>query len=135
MQMLFWDLFKRRSSNGRLWLISFAFWTFFGLTNFILSYFRHPASLPWWEDLCLQLLFWYVHVPALPVVYWLWKKFPVTAPHRIRAFILHCVFSITFVLLFGVLRVYFDAIHPLHILGTDPSAPFLQRLLPILMGG
>src|SRR6185312_10414436 len=29
----------------------------------------------------------------------------------------------------------FDAIHPLHILGTDPSAPFLQRLLPILMGG
>src|SRR6185312_15620404 len=70
-----------------------------------------------------------------PVVYWLWKKFPVTAPHRIRAFILHCVFSITFVLLFGVLRVYFDAIHPLHILGTDPSAPFLQRLLPILMGG
>ncbi|HEY7160690.1 MAG TPA: sensor histidine kinase [Acidobacteriota bacterium] len=134
MQMFVLDWFKKRSSSVRLWLISFAFWTFFGLANFVLSYFRHPASLPWWEDLFFQLLFWYLHIPALPLVYWLWKRFPVTAPHRIRAFFLHCVFSITFVLAFAVLRVYFDAIHPLHIMGTDPTAPFLQRYFAV-MGG
>ena len=118
MQMFVLDWFKKRSSTARLWLISFAFWTFFGLTNFILSYFRHPPSLPWWTDFYLQLLFWFIHVPALPLVYWLWKRFPVVAPHRIRAFILHCFFSIAYVLAFAVLRVYFDQIHPLHILGN-----------------
>ncbi len=135
MQMFVLDWFKKRSSTQRLWVISFAFWTFFGLTNFFLSYFRHPPSLPWWEDLFLQLLFWYSHVPALPVIYLLWKKFPVTAPHRIRHFIFHCFFSIVFVLAFSVMRVYFDSIHPLHVLGTNPSDPFMQRYLTILMSG
>jgi two-component system LytT family sensor kinase len=134
MQMFVLEWFKKRSSTARLWLISFAFWTFFGLTNFILSYFSHPASLPWWEDLFLQLLFWYLHVPALPVVYWLWKKFPVTAPHRIRHFIFHCFFSIAFVLAFCVMRVYYDVIHPLHIFGTDASAPFFQRYFAVFTG-
>jgi two-component sensor histidine kinase len=135
MKMFVLDWFKKLSSTARLWLISFAFWTFFGLTNFILSYFRHPQSLPWWEDFFLQLLFWYSHVPALPLVYWLWKRFPVVAPHRIIRFGLHCVFSIAYVLAFAVLRACFDQIHPLHILGTDPSAPFSQRYLTVLMGG
>ena len=31
--------------------------------------------------------------------------------------------------------VYFDSIHPLHVLGTNPSDPFLQRYLTILMSG
>jgi two-component system, LytTR family, sensor kinase len=133
MKMLDW--FRKRSSTARLWLISFAFWTFFGLSNFILSYFRHPASLPWWEDLLLQLLFWYMHVPALPVVYWLWEKFPVVAPHRISRFFLHFIFSIGFVFVFSLLRVYYDMIHPLHIFGTNPSELFMQRYIDIFSGG
>ncbi|HSE40921.1 MAG TPA: histidine kinase [Acidobacteriota bacterium] len=132
MFILLW--LRRRSPQARLWLISFAFWTFFALTNFILSYFRHPASLPWYSDFSLQLLFWYLHIPGLPIVNWLWNRFPVVAPHRVRSFLMHCLFSVVFVFAFCVMRVYYDGIHPFHILGTDPAAPFVDRFTTVFRG-
>ena len=134
MKMFIVEWLRKRSAQSRLWLISFAFWTFFGLTNFILSYFRHSESLPWYSDLCLQLLFWYLHVPGLPIVSWLWNRFPVVAPHRIRGFTMHCIFSVVFVFSFCVLRVYYDAIHPFHVLGTDPAASFADRFATVFRG-
>jgi sensor histidine kinase YesM len=134
LKMFILQWLQKRSGQSRLWLISFAFWTFFALTNFILSYFRHPESFPWYKDLSLQLLFWYLHVPALPIVSWLWNRFPVAPPHRIRGFVMHCLFSVIFVLSFCVLRVYYDAIHPFHVLGTDPLASFLNRYATVFRG-
>jgi signal transduction histidine kinase len=115
-------------------MFSFAFWTFFALTNFILSYFRHPESLPWYSDLSLQLLFWYLHVPGLPIVSSLWNRFPVAYPHRIRGFLMHCLFSVVFVLAFAALRVYYDAIHPFHVLGTNPAESFSIRFAIVFRG-
>lgn len=125
------DRYKSLSYNARLWLWDFAFWTFFGIANFVFFSVRFGWRISWYADFALQMFFWYSLALSIPVIFFLWRKFPVATPHRIGRFLLHVLFSGIFVIVFLFFRIFYDSIHPARPMGTTSGSPLVARLYTV----